>query len=622
MASIAAAVQALGLTASQRRTWLAALLGNVRGWSAFCAYERWQARLAGQDDDQIVHLLAMRAAWEWLLVEDMDLQSGLTTWRARLDRHGDEVVRVRRDQQTDWLLQNAMEIAFQQPLCRGLRNSASLRTATAAAAQAVFCIDVRSERFRRALEAASGHAVQTRGFAGFFGLPVAYAPLGTDQARPQLPGLLAPQRTTTQVATVPSVTGQVAARRRAALDSHQHWARFRSGASSAFTFVESCGLLAAASLVQNSRGAALPPRAEDAGLRAAEVARLRPSWGSGDSAPGVADRVAMAAATLRAMGLQRDFARLVLLAGHGSTSANNPHAKGLDCGACGGQTGEVNARLLAELLNDGAVRAGLARQGIAIPETTWFVPGLHDTTTDDLHLFDLDTLPAGHAADLQQLQRWLAAAGDQTRVERAPSLGLAGIRHDASVLAAAMRRRAADWSQLRPEWGLADNAAFVIAPRARTRHLDLGGRVFLHDYDWRSDEGFATLTLILTAPMVVTNWINLQYYASTVDNRRFGSGNKVLHNVVGGSIGVFEGNGGDLRIGLPMQSLHDGNEWRHTPLRLSVFVEAPTAAIDSVIAGHSVVQHLVEHGWLFLFRIGEDGATWQRRPDGSWHPTR
>ncbi len=62
----------------------------------------------------------------------------------------------------------------------------------------------------------------------------------------------------------------------------------------------------------------------------------------------------------------------------------------------------------------------------------------------------------------------------------------------------------------------------------------------------------------MTAPMVVTNWINLQYHASTVDNRRYGSGNKVLHNVVGGRLGVFEGNGGDLRIGLPLQSLHDG----------------------------------------------------------------
>ena len=174
-------------------------------------------------------------------------------------------------------------------------------------------------------------------------------------------------------------------------------------------------------------------------------------------------------------------------------------------------------------------------------------------------------------------------------------------------------------AQTRPEWGLADNAAFVVAPRRRTRHLDLQGRVFLHDYDWHADEDLATLTLILTAPMVVTNWINLQYYASTVDNRAFGSGNKLLHNVAGGNLGVFEGNGGDLRIGLAMQSVHDGRTLRHTPLRLSVFVEAPAAAIDAVLAAHDAPRQLVDNGWLHLFRIAADGAV-EQRVQGAWRP--
>ena len=112
----------------------------------------------------------------------------------------------------------------------------------------------------------------------------------------------------------------------------------------------------------------------------------------------------------------------------------------------------------------------------------------------------------------------------------------------------------------------------------------------------------------MTAPMIVTNWINMQYYASTVDNRRYGSGNKVLHNVVGGRLGVFEGNGGDLRIGLPMQSLHDGEKWQHTPLRLSVFIEAPQHSIDAIIAKHDMVRQLLDNEWLYLFRIEPDAA--------------
>ena len=42
------------------------------------------------------------------------------------------------------------------------------------------------------------------------------------------------------------------------------------------------------------------------------------------------------------------------------------------------------------------------------------------------------------------------------------------------------------------------------------------GRAFLHDYDWRHDEGFGVLELIMTAPVVVASWISLQYYGSTV----------------------------------------------------------------------------------------------------------
>ena len=122
----------------------------------------------------------------------------------------------------------------------------------------------------------------------------------------------------------------------------------------------------------------------------------------------------------------------------------------------------------------------------------------------------------------------------------------------------------------------------------------------------------------MTAPMVVTNWINLQYHASTVDNRRYGSGDKVLHNVVGGRIGVFEGNGGDLRIGLSTQSLHDGHTLRHRPLRLSVFIEAPAESIDAVIAANTVVQDLVFNEWLHLLRIDPDTGSVERRIQDGW----
>jgi len=209
------------------------------------------------------------------------------------------------------------------------------------------------------------------------------------------------------------------------------------------------------------------------------------------------------------------------------------------------------------------------------------------------------------------LKAQLAEAGKAARIERAPRLGIAADQAaEARVLA-----RARDWSEVRPEWGLAGCAAFIAAPRALTRGLDLGGRAFLHSYDWRKDDGFRTLELILTAPLVVASWISLQYYASTVDNRVFGSGNKVLHNVVGG-IGVFEGAGGDLRVGLPLQSISDGRGLVHEPLRLMAVIAAPLDAIDRVLAAHDHIRALVENGWIHLLAV--DGETMRRRTAAGW----
>ncbi|ALO45066.1 hypothetical protein PS2015_377 [Pseudohongiella spirulinae] len=121
----------------------------------------------------------------------------------------------------------------------------------------------------------------------------------------------------------------------------------------------------------------------------------------------------------------------------------------------------------------------------------------------------------------------------------------------------------------------------------------------------------------MTALMIVTNWINLQYYASTVDNRIYGSGNKLLHNVVGENEGVFEGNGGDLRIGLAMQ-LHDGGHWRHQPLRLSVFIAAPRDAILTIVRKHAAVAELIDNDWLTVFQWDAEQHTIGRLYQFEW----
>jgi len=284
------------------------------------------------------------------------------------------------------------------------------------------------------------------------------------------------------------------------------------------------------------------------------------------------------------------LAPVVVLCGHGARTENNPYAASLDCGACGGHSGEFNARFASALMNDPDVREQLKHRGMPVPDDTLFVAALHETTTDDVTLFDSDRVDPG---TLARIRVWLRNASAQARTERAAGDG-ASERE--------IRRRAADWSEVRPEWGLAGNAAFVAAPRWRTKQLNLGGRVFLHEYDPEKDTDGSVLTLILTAPVVVASWINLQYYASTVNNRTFGSGNKVLHNVVGG-LGVWEGNAGDLRTGLPLQSLHDGKKWIHEPLRLQVLIEAPRDRICRVLEQNSSIRDLADGGWIQVVSI-------------------
>ncbi len=622
VALIDAAVIALRIPAQACEDYFTALLMSLNGWSSWCAYQRWQARLAKGDDDHIVHMLAIRLAWEWLLHDGSptaNVAQGLATaWRSaeRVVSHAQAA------QSCDWLWQAALEHAYQGPVTKGLMAGVPEPHALEPklAVQAVFCIDVRSEVYRRALEAASADRVQTMGFAGFFALFIEYQPLGSEMVRPQLPGLLHPALCITDECDARD-HGQeqaLAQRRKKSLLWRQQWQTFRSGAGSAFSFVEAFGLLYAGKLLKSRLGGeqdAAP--VEQSGLPVDRRATLRPRLPT-SGGPDIEARVNMAATALGAMGLTTGYARVVLLAGHGSTSANNPHAAGLDCGACGGQSGEVNARTLAALLNDPAVRKGLRQRGLDVPDSTIFVSSLHNTTTDEMRLFDADLVPASHTQDLDILRQWLVDAGQRTRTERAALLGLADMVGSHSALQSSIKSRTSDWAQVRPEWGLANCATFIVAPRSRCRHMNLGGRSFLHDYRWERDPGFKVLEVIMTAPMVVTHWINMQYYASTVDNKLYGSGDKVLHNVVGGNVGVFEGNGGDLRIGLPTQSLHDGERFVHTPLRLSVFIEAPRNEIDRIIEAHALVKQLVDHEWLYLFHIEPAGSTIARYCGGVW----
>ena len=414
------------------------------------------------------------------------------------------------------------------------------------------------------------------------------------------------------------------------------WKAFKMGASSCFSFVEAAGLLLyAPKIIADSFGWSRPVAApDDLHLDQATEHRVGPSLDTpshgacghghahdhGPQSFGIpeADRVPLAEGILKAMSMTGNFARLVLLVGHGSTVVNNPHATGLDCGACGGMTGEASARIAAALLNDADVRRGLAARGLAIPADAWFVGALHDTCVDEVRLFDTQRLPAGYAEELAELRSWLKQAGEVTRLQRAARLGLE--QQSLRAVTADVRRRSRDWAQVRPEWALAGCAAFIAAPaRAHPRagpgraylpaRLQLGpGRGLRRagaDHDRTNGGGR------LDQPAI------LRFHHRQPS---FGSGNKVLHNVVGGAIGVLEGNAGDLRVGLPMQSLHDGKQWMHEPMRLSVFLQAPQEAMDDIIARHSWSVRCSTTAGCICSAWTSRGV-YRRVPDKGWQPT-
>ncbi|WDZ82991.1 putative inorganic carbon transporter subunit DabA [Micromonospora cathayae] len=508
------------------------------------------------------------------------------------------------DTVTDLSPQRQAEIwlaAAEHAYRRQLRNRLGHRTGrpvppNAPLAQAVFCIDVRSEGLRRHLEATG--PVRTFGFAGFFGLPVRTTAVGARRGRDRCPALMAPVATVTEP---PARSGPLRVR--------QAWRRAfvaaKANPTGAFAFVEVAGLLATGALL----------------LRAAAPRRLAPpvdhtavTTADLDAALTLDERVYYAEATLRAIGLTTDFAPLVLLCGHGATSANNPYAAALDCGACGGNRGGVSAHLAATVLNDPRVRAALAGRGITIPDHTLVLAAEHDTVTDQVRLLDPAGIPATHQPVVDALTGHLADAGQRLRAERAARL-------PDRPGPGRLPTRATDWAQVRPEWALAGNAAFIAAPRDLTAGVDLDGRVFLHSYDWSTDPQAAALEAIMTGPLVVATWINLQYYFSTVDPHRLGAGTKTVHSVLGDGLGVLPGTGGDLRTGLPWQSVGSGGDLVHEPLRLFALVQAPRALVDTVLERHPALRRLVDGGWLTLTVHDPHTGEWsQPRPDGVRRP--
>ncbi len=581
-------------------------------------------------------------------------------------------------------------------------------------AQMVFCIDVRSEVFRRHLEQLGGY--ETFGVAGFFGIPVKYQAFGEEHPVTHAPVLLKPKN---HIREIPRSYHGAAASRHRLFAQLSHVAHtllhdLKENVITPYVMVEALGWffslpffgktlcpLAYQRLTSWLKGLWVPPLATTLTIdkltreeaeemvaveqRAVIRAALRqefPALGSaitpalidairvgvmedpevqkgGDVAHilgispaevealyerfrrdfnltprgmssrlqritqhgfSVSEQAYGVEAALRLMGFTSAFSRLVVMCSHGSTSDNNPYESALDCGACGGNSGLPNARAFASMANSSAVRKVLETRGIKIPGDTHFVAALHDTTRNDVRIVDMEDVPATHRKDLVRLLEDLREAGAQAAQERGLALGGSAAmwsRKDPHTRAA---RRSVDWAQVRPEWGLSRNNLLIIGRRELTRPLNLQGRAFLHSYDHRQDSSGKLLEAIMTAPLIVAQWINMEHYFSTVDNEVYGSGSKVYHNIVG-RVGVMSGANSDLRLGLPAQTVLDGPMPYHEPMRLLTLIEAPRTRVESVIATHPGLERLFHNEWVLLVVCeASEGAFYHYDIMRGWQP--
>jgi uncharacterized protein YbcC (UPF0753/DUF2309 family) len=483
-------------------------------------------------------------------------------------------------------------------------------------AHLIFCIDVRSEPFRRSIEAQGNY--ETLGFAGFFGLPIRLNDTVTGAAHDSCPVLLKPSHTIDQK---PTATAQEQARfwrgKRVIDTLRAFYQQLKYNFSTPFALVETLG--AGCGLLMLERTLA-PTLSVQTRHRFTEAIRpglpTAPDTNDHHHHHGIApeQQAVYAEGALRLMGLTDNFGKLVVLCGHGSSTQNNPYSSALDCGACGGNHGGANAQLLAALLNTPSVRKVLASHALRIPADTVFLAAEHNTTTDDVVIYGAEHKAIDQAA-LADLRRKLTLAKVANSAYRCRTFG----NGNSTDPARETLRRSNDWAEVRPEWGLARNAAFVVGPRQLTEKLDLEGRCFLHSYNWEQDTNHTHLETILTAPMVVAQWINSQYLFSTLDPVAYGSGSKVTHNVTG-KLGIMQGNASDLMHGLPLQSVkRSDTETYHEPQRLCTVVMAPRARIDLLVARQPVLQKLFFNEWVTLVALDPtDTQAYRLTPTGDW----
>mgnify|MGYP001221288264 CR=1 FL=1 len=639
------ALRLLNISEEQMEGYLRAHLLELPGWAGMLL---WRSQSEGKGHEWLVDYLSVRLSLEWVLVNEytpftvhrdtlletflpamaawiywggwsigqwLQLPTDQQRIRLILAERFDKVVRQRL-----WLeaWEDSREAELKRVLMKRREMAPSKNGQSQTAVQLLFCIDVRSEPLRRHLEREGDF--ETYGCAGFFGLPVEIKYFDNILPHASCPPIVQPQHKIEERGL--SGVRAYICRKHTKVFLQETFHKMKQDLLQNLLLPELSGpILGIAMLFKTVFSEWLPRiihRQRQWFLRKPDTRLTLFSSQSEDKRSRMPlgltleEQVGYVAKLLKSIGLTRSFAPLIVVCGHGSETTNNPFASALDCGACGGMAGGLNARLLAELCNRKDVRKKLAKEGIVIPEDTLFVAAEHNTTVNELRWLYVPVLNKSAEKAFFLLREKLSRVKRKVNQEQILRLPCISRVHDPVSEA---YRRATNWSETRPEWGLAGNSAMVVGPRWFTKNCDLQGSVFLHSYDWEQDAEGELLAQILAGPVTVAQWINLQYYASSIVPHIYGSGDKTTQSLTAG-VGVMQGNGSDLLYGLPWQSVMTSDrEMYHAPLRLLVIIVAPHRLVERVLRSDSNFRSKIRKGWLRLVSVEPDDGKWIKWSD-------
>ncbi|MEO6671298.1 MAG: DUF2309 domain-containing protein [Ferruginibacter sp.] len=478
---------------------------------------------------------------------------------------------------------------------------------TSTSFQAMFCIDERECSLRRHLEKTDPHC-ETLGSPGFFGVEFYFQPQTAKFYDKLCPAPVTPKYLIKEF----NVT-----------DKRKHELLYTNKTHSLFTgFISSItlGFLAAGRTMLNLFKPTMSPAISNAFLHmnkngSLSIENTNTLHRENDLQIGftVNEMAARVEGLLRGIGLIKDFAPIVYIVAHGSSSANNPHHGAHDCGACSGRPGSVNARVFSFMANHPEVRKLLGEKGIHIPDQTEFIGGLHDTAADEMEFYDVKELNAETANKHKKNIIAFEEALNLNAKERSRRFASINTNDDINKIRRAIKNRSVSLFEPRPELGHGTNTLCIVGNRELTKGLFLDRRAFLNSYDYRTDPEGKYLPAVMRPLGPVCGGINLEYYFSRVDNYKLGAGTKLPHNVMG-LFAVANSSDGDLRPGLPLQMIEV-----HDPVRLLIIVEHYPDVVLKTIQSPDMYEWFINE-WVHLAVVDPETRTLYYFKEGGFVP--